>query len=138
MDVKKIPPADRDVLADRHERINAAIDGIKVNVDSPRRTLVKGGLNDPDYFVDESGRIVDEPSPQPPEVTRPSRVPVLQPKRVGKDTLEIYGHLLDQHVIVSKRLRELVTRPADSRPESLRMIAAKLFQMLEIVKEMQG
>ena len=105
MEVKKIPPSHPDALAERHERIQAALTG--------------------------------EPLPVP-EVPKPSRVPILQPKRAGKDTLEIYGHLLDQHVIVSKRLRELVTRPADSRPESLRIIAAKLFQMMEIVKEMQG
>lgn len=111
MEVKRIPPAHRDVLADRHERVGAALDG--------------------------------EPMP-PPEVPSPKireelRIPTATFERKrGKDTLELYGHLIDQHAIVSKRLRELVTRPMDSREDSLRVIAAQLFKMMETVKEMQG
>lgn len=62
----------------------------------------------------------------------------LMPQVNPRDALMLYGILLDQHAIVGKRIREIVSRPVDSRQDTLRVIDAQLAKMRQTVKEMLG
>lgn len=81
----------------------------------------------------DHGGIASRIEDHPPD---PASIPVPTP-RPAKDALTLYGHLTDQHQIVLKRMRELVTRPAANRDEILKVLAAQLFRMMETIKEMQ-
>jgi hypothetical protein len=60
-----------------------------------------------------------------------------EPKR-KKDSLELYSSLLDQQQILSKKIREVLARPAASRDDTLRECAARAYKIMETIKEMQG
>lgn len=112
MDVKKIPPATPDVLADRRAAINAGL--------ASNHTLHSVRPHEPA----ENWLTTEEPEPVRP------------PKR-KRDALELYSAFKSQDQIVTKHLNRIMVMPGpETRLESVKIMAIKVAHMLELLKEM--
>ncbi len=114
MALKIYPSETPDPLAERRSRVQAGLSGSPSPVETP---------------VLEPAKMA--PSLKVTAATLPSMRQVNP-----RDALQLYGVLIDQHAIVGKRIREIVSRPADSRQSTLQVIGSQLFKMMETVKEM--